>query len=129
MVKRSASQSKTNARKKAAKAKAARVHARQLAAGAPVQVIADYHQKDDGTWTTTLLVSGTMKGHAHAGSPAEALDIAMDGVRAVADEYDRDVATIHTLDGDPGAWAELARSLNLDARVQGDSAAVWLDGR
>lgn len=122
MAKRSPNQSKTSARKAAARLKASRL----LAATEPVQVTADYHREDDGTWTTTLLVNRKTDGHVHAPGPAEALDAAVELVGLLADRYNRPVATMHTLDGDPGAWADLARELGLQNRVSGDSSAHWV---
>lgn len=121
MAKRSPNQSKTNARKAAARAKVSRRLATE-----PVQVTADYHREDDGIWTTTLFVNGKADGHVHAPGPGDALDSAMEQVGRVADRYNRPVATMHTLDGDPGAWADLARELGLQNRVSGDSSAYWV---
>lgn len=126
MVKRSANQSKTNARKAAAKAKAARAQAGRLASMEPVQVTADYHRDDDGSWTVTVLVNGARTAQETATSPAGALDAAMVHVRHIADHYRRPVATMHTLDGDPAAWGELAAKLGLQHRVGGDSSTHWI---
>lgn len=126
MAKRSANQSKTNARKAAAKAKAARVQSRLLASMEPVQVTADYRRDDDGTWTASILVNGKQTAQETAANAAGALDAAMEHVRHIADHYDRPVATMHTLDGDPGAWADLARKLGLQHRVGGESSAHWV---
>lgn len=127
MVKRSANQSKTNARKAAAKAKEARAQAGRLASMEPVQVTADYHRDDDtGTWTVAILVNGKQTVQEQAPTAAAALDAAMVHVGHIADHHRRPVATMHTLDGDPAAWGRLAAKLGLQHRVGGDSSAHWV---
>ena len=126
MVKRAANQSKTNARKATARAKAAREEARRRALADPIPLVADYHHEADGTWSATITLAESFIKRVEGRNPAEALDAAMGVVEAVAQTSDRAIATMHTLDGDAGAWGDLTLKLGLQARVGGRSAVAFL---
>lgn len=97
---------------RAQRRRAARARQASPPAG-PVRVRADYHSTPTGIWSTELeaevdegIMSVSISGCA---SPLAVFEEAMAAVRELSDLIDQDVFTIHTLDGDPAAWAELAR--------------------
>lgn len=112
-------------RRKAAPKRVARQQPKETARGRPapwfapapsappftvMRLVADYHQADDGSWAVTLTPNSPDLAPLHwDGLPDahEALHVAMDHIEDFSDQADVGVATMHMLDGDAVAWAEL----------------------
>ena len=71
-------------------------------------VLVDYHRSPLGAWTVTLAPEGLEPVALQATSAHDALHAAMDLIEALSGYADVAISTMHTLDGDPAAWATLA---------------------
>jgi hypothetical protein len=71
-------------------------------------VIVDYHRCPLGAWTATLAPDGLAPVTRQAASAHDAFHAAMDLIEALSQYADAAISTMHTLDGDPAAWATLA---------------------
>jgi hypothetical protein len=71
-------------------------------------VIVDYHRSPLGAWTATLAPDGLEAITRQATSAHDAFHAAMDLIEALSYQVDVAISTMHTLDGDPAAWATLA---------------------
>jgi hypothetical protein len=71
-------------------------------------VIVDYHRSALGAWTATLAPVGLEAVTRQATSAHDAFHDAMGLIEALSDYVDVAISTMHTLDGDPAAWATLA---------------------
>lgn len=88
-------------------------------------IIADYHQSSLGVWRVGLSVDGNELGVAQAPNIQEALLAALDRIRQIVEGHGEPASTVHTLDGDARAFAELAAAENLGELVaHGGSAAM-----
>jgi len=88
-------------------------------------IIADYHQSSLGTWRVGLSVDGDELEVAQAANIQEAVLAALGRIQQIVDGHGEPGSTIHTLDGDVQAFAELAAAENLgECAAQGGSAAM-----
>ena len=89
-------------------------------------IIADYHQSSLGVWRIGLSVDGEELGVARAPNIQEAVLAALDRVQQIVDGHGEPGSTIHTLDGDAQAFAELAVEEHLGelAAERGSGAIV-----
>jgi hypothetical protein len=71
-------------------------------------VSVDYHRSPLGAWTATLAPDGLEAVTRQARSAHDAFHDAMDLIEALSHHVDVAISTLHTLDGDPAAWATLA---------------------
>jgi len=71
-------------------------------------VIVDYHRSPLGAWTATLAPDGLEAVTRQATSAHDAFHDATDLIEALSYHLDVAISTMHTLDGDPVAWATLA---------------------
>lgn len=71
-------------------------------------VIVDYHRSPLGAWTATLAPDGLGAVTRQATSAHNAFHDAMSLIEALSYHVDVAISTMHTLDGDPAAWATLA---------------------
>ena len=71
-------------------------------------VLVNYHRSPLGAWTATLAPGGLEPVTLQATSAHNALHAAMDLIEALSEHADVAISTVHTLDGDPAAWATLA---------------------
>ena len=83
-----------------------RPHERQ--AQATLSVVVDYRQTAFGGWVAVIEPEGLPSLQVQAPDPHEALHAALEALQGIADETDAALATVHQLQGDPEAWAELA---------------------
>ena len=88
-------------------------------------IIADYHQTGLGAWKVALSVDGDELGVAQGPNLEEAVAAAFWGIQQIADDHHEPCSTIHALDGDTQAFAELAVEENLgEVAAQLGSAAM-----
>ena len=71
-------------------------------------IVVDYIPTPFGTWLGVLNIAGHPARRVQAADAHQALHAVLDELEAVADETGRNLATVHQLDGDPEAWAQLA---------------------
>ena len=71
-------------------------------------VLVNYHRSPLGAWTATLAPDGLEPVTMQATSAHDALHDAVDLIEALSQHADVAISTMHTLDGDPAAWATLA---------------------
>ena len=71
-------------------------------------VLVNYHRSPLGAWTATLAPDGLEPVTLQATSAHDALHDAVDLIEALSQHADVSISTMHTLDGDPAAWAMLA---------------------
>ena len=71
-------------------------------------VLVNYHRSPLGTWTATLAPDGLEPVTLQAASAHDALHAAVDLIEMLSEHADVAISTMHTLDGDPAAWATLA---------------------
>jgi hypothetical protein len=71
-------------------------------------VIADYRPSPFGSWTAAVAIEDGVERTAHFADPHEAYHAVLDLLEELVDALDAPLATMHTLDGDPTAWAMLA---------------------
>jgi hypothetical protein len=77
----------------------------------PLAVVADYRLSPFGPGCfAAITVEDKPARTVHAADEHEALHRVMDEVAVIADQHRRALLTIHTLDGDPAAFAELAQA-------------------
>ena len=89
------------------------------------EIIADYHQSSLGVWRVGLSVDGDELGVAQAPNIEEAVLAALDRTQEIVDGHGEPGSTIHALDGDVQAFAEMAAAENLgEIAAQGGSAAM-----
>lgn len=98
---------------------------------AVMRLTADYHQGPAGTWAVTLAPENRDLHPVHReGLPDahEALHVALDLVEDFAEVAPVGIATVHTLDGDPVAWAELVAREGFGQCVYSDMTTPVLLG-
>jgi len=89
------------------------------------EIIADYHQSSLGVWRVALIVDDDELWAAEAPNIQEAVLVALDGIQQIVDGHGEAGSSVHKLDGDAQAFAELAAVENLgELAVQGGSAAL-----
>jgi hypothetical protein len=71
-------------------------------------VIVNYRRSPLGAWTASLGPDGPAPMTRQAASAHDAFHAAMDVVEALSQYAEMAISTVHTLDGDPAAWATLA---------------------
>ena len=71
-------------------------------------IVVDYSPTPFGTWLGVLNIAGHSARRVQAADAHQALHAVLDELEVVADETGRNLATVHQLDGDPEAWAQLA---------------------
>lgn len=89
-----------------------------------VLVVADYRPSPLGGWAVTVDVEGVSAMGAHFLGAHEAYHGVRDLLEELVEEADCPLATVHTLDGDPAAWAMLAAREGF-----GDCEGAGLSGR
>jgi len=73
-----------------------------------LDVLVTYHRSALGAWSATLAPEGLEPVTVQATSAHDALHKALDLIEALSLYADVAISTVHTLDGDPIAWAMLA---------------------
>ena len=71
-------------------------------------VLVNYHRSPLGAWTTILVPDGLEPVALQATSAHDAFHKAMELIEVLSEHADVSISTMHTLDGDPAAWATLA---------------------
>ena len=71
-------------------------------------VVVDYRPTPFGTWVGVLEIPGHPARLVQASDAHQALHAALDQLKVIADETGRALATVHLLNGDAEAWAQLA---------------------
>ena len=71
-------------------------------------VLVNYHRSPLGAWTTILVPDGLEPVALQATSAHDAFHKAMELIEVLSEHADVAISTMHTLDGDPAAWATLA---------------------
>ena len=71
-------------------------------------MLVDYHCSPVGAWTATVAPDGLGPVRLQATSAHDALHHAMELIEVLSQYADVSISTMHTLDGDPAAWATLA---------------------
>lgn len=89
-------------------------------------IVVDYSSTPFGTWLGVLNILGHPGRRVQAANAHQALHAVLVELEVVADETGRNLATVHQLDGDPEAWAQLAVENNFIhcARQTGHEAVV-----
>lgn len=81
-------------------------------------MVADYHRQPTGVWRATVTLNDDMVRILQAADPGGALSGVLDELEVIANEINAPLATLHTLDGDPQAWLDLADELDLHRLVE-----------
>ena len=71
-------------------------------------VLVDYHRSPLGAWTAILVPDGLEPVALQATSAHDAFHKATELIEVLSEHADVAILTMHTLDGDPAAWATLA---------------------
>ena len=71
-------------------------------------VLVDYHRSPLGAWTAILVSDGFEPVVLQATSAHDAFHKATELIEVLSEHADVAILTMHTLDGDPAAWATLA---------------------
>jgi hypothetical protein len=71
-------------------------------------VLVDYHRSPLGAWTAILVPDGLEPVALQATSAHDAFHKAMELIEVLSEHADVAISTMHTLDGDPVAWATVA---------------------
>jgi hypothetical protein len=71
-------------------------------------VVVDYKPTPFGTWVGVLEIPGHPARRVQASDAHQALHAALDQLKVIVDETGLALATVHQLNGDPEAWAQLA---------------------
>ncbi len=71
-------------------------------------VLVDYHRSPLGAWTAILVPDGLEPVVLQATSAHDAFHKATELIAVLSEHADVAISTMHTLDGDPVAWAILA---------------------
>ena len=71
-------------------------------------VLVDYHRSPVGAWTAILVPDGLEPVALQATSAHDAFHKATEFIAVLSEHADVAISTMHTLDGDPVAWATLA---------------------
>ena len=71
-------------------------------------VLVDYHRSPLGAWTAILVSDGLEPVALQATSAHDAFHKATELIEVLSEHADVAISTMHTLDGDPVAWATLA---------------------
>ena len=71
-------------------------------------VLVDYHRSPLGAWTAILVPDGLEPVALQATSAHDAFHQATELIDVLSEHADVAISTMHTLDGDPVAWATLA---------------------
>ena len=70
-------------------------------------LVVNYHRSPLGAWTATVAPDGLEAVKLQAASGHDAFHKAMELIGALSEHADVAISTMHTLDGDPMAWAAL----------------------
>ena len=73
-----------------------------------LDVLVNYHRSPLGAWTATLAPDGLESVTLQATTAHDALHAAVDLIEVLSQHADVAISTMHTLDGDPAAWATRA---------------------
>jgi len=71
-------------------------------------VLVNYHRSPLGAWTAILVPGGLEPVALQATSAHDAFHKAMELIEVLSEHADVAISTMHTLDGDPVAWATVA---------------------
>ena len=71
-------------------------------------MLVDYHRSPLGAWTAILVPDGLEPVALQATSAHDAFHKATELIEVLSEHADVAISTMHTLDGDPAAWATLA---------------------
>jgi hypothetical protein len=73
-----------------------------------LHVLVDYHRSPVGAWTAILVPDGLEPMALQSTSAHDAFHQATELINVLSKQADVAMSTMHTLDGDPAAWATLA---------------------
>jgi hypothetical protein len=89
-------------------------------------VLVDYHRSPLGAWTAILVPDGLEPVALQATSAHDAFHEATGLIDVLSEHADVAISTMHTLDGDPIAWATLAAREGFVGCACGDNTLAGL---
>jgi len=92
-------------------------------------VLVDYHRSPLGAWTAILVPDGLEPVVLQATSAHDAFHKATELIEVLSEHADVAISTMHTLDGDPAAWATLAAREGFVDCAMSDTTLVDLISR